>query len=220
MTRTLLIEEQELFRHSLKSLIHSYDCCTILGAYPSIGVLPEVAKDNTPELILLSIHCISDNAEVEINQLIDKYPISKIVVISDEINQVDFDLLSKLDVYAFFSFHSSPIELKDLLCNYDKYAVTHQMKIDAYTREKLRAQSSDSINEKIEFSKRELEVLNLVCQEQSNFEISETLGLSVRTIETFRRRMIIKTGCKNMIGVIIKAIQYSEFGQINFKRSY
>lgn len=218
MTKILLIEEQELFRHSLKSLIQSYDCCTILGAYPSIGVLPEVIQSNTPELILLSIHCISDNAEIEINQLKDKYPLSRIVVISEEINQSDFALLTRLEVYAFFSFHSSPIELKDLLCNYDKFAVTHQMKIDTYTRENLRTQSTDFVDEKIEFSRRELEVLNLVCQEQSNFEISEILGLSVRTIETFRRRMIIKTGCRNMIGVIIKAIQYSEFGQINFNK--
>ncbi len=218
MTKILLIEEQELFRHSLKSLIQSYDCCTILGAYPSIGVLPEVIQSNTPELILLSIHCISDNAEIEIDQLMNKYPLSRIVVISEEINQSDFALLTRLEVYAFFSFHSSPIELKDLLCNYDKFAVTHQMKIDTYTRENLRTQSTDFVDEKIEFSRRELEVLNLVCQEQSNFEISEILGLSVRTIETFRRRMIIKTGCRNMIGVIIKAIQYSEFGQINFNK--
>lgn len=218
MTKILLIEEQELFRHSLKSLIQSYDCCTILGAYPSIGVLPEVIQSNTPELILLSIHCISDHAEIEIDQLMNKYPLSRIVVISEEINQSDFALLTRLEVYAFFSFHSSPIELKDLLCNYDKFAVTHQMKIDTYTRENLRTQSTDFVDEKIEFSRRELEVLNLVCQEQSNFEISEILGLSVRTIETFRRRMIIKTGCRNMIGVIIKAIQYSEFGQINFNK--
>jgi DNA-binding NarL/FixJ family response regulator len=123
-----------------------------------------------------------------------------------------------LDVFAFFSLSASPIELRTLLCNYDKYTTYNQIKIDTFSITQLRYQKSKSEEDRIVFTSRELEVLNLVCQQLTNNEISESLGLSVRTIESFRRRMIIKTDSKNMIGVILKALRLSDFDHLTAER--
>ena len=61
--------------------------------------------------------------------------------------------------------------------------------------------------EKTKFSRRELEVLELVCKERTNTEIARLLGVSIRTVETHRRKMVEKTGSKSMIGVIVAAVQ-------------
>lgn len=213
MTRISLIEEQHLFRSSLENLINSYTNCSIIGAYSSLELLSKAKQTDQliSDIIIISIYDFQENAENKINFIQESFPISRIIVFSEELNRNGFNLLSKLDVFAFFSINASPIELKTLLNSYDKYATIHQIKIDTYTKAYLRTMTSGVTNEKIEFTRRELEVLNLVCQEQTNHEISESLGLSVRTIETFRRQMIIKTGCRNMIGVILKALHLSDF---------
>ncbi|MFT5820136.1 MAG: DNA-binding NarL/FixJ family response regulator [Crocinitomix sp.] len=213
MTTISLIEEQNLFRNSLESLINSYENCSITGTYSSIELFTKTSKSNQPEsdLIIISIFDINESGKNRINIIHELFPLSRIIVFSEELDRIAFNLLTKLDVFAFFSISASPIELKTLLCNYDKYATYHQIKIDSHTRAHLRSQTARSTYNKIEFTQRELEVLNLVCQQMTNSEISESLGLSVRTIESFRRRMIIKTNSKNMIGVIIKALQLSDF---------
>ncbi len=56
-------------------------------------------------------------------------------------------------------------------------------------------------------TKREIEVLQLVCKEYSNVEIAEKLYLSVGTVETHRKKLISKLGVNNTIGLVKFAIK-------------
>ena len=51
-------------------------------------------------------------------------------------------------------------------------------------------------------SQREYEVLNLICQEFSNSEIAKKLFLSVGTVDTHRKNMLVKLGVNNTVGLI------------------
>lgn len=63
----------------------------------------------------------------------------------------------------------------------------------------------------VAFTKKELEVLSLVCQQKTSKEISQILGLSPRTVEGYRERMREKAGAKNQIGLILYAIRHGLF---------
>lgn len=140
------------------------------------------------------------------------FPLAEIIVFSDDINKSNFSKLISHGIYAFFSSNAGPRELESLLTNFDKYEPKYETKIDSYTREVLRSNRPNNTNSTLSFSNRENEILNLVCLEQTNHEISDALGLSVRTVESFRRRMIIKAGCKNMVGVVVKAFELDQLG--------
>ncbi|WP_440999419.1 LuxR C-terminal-related transcriptional regulator [Fodinibius sp. SL11] len=56
-------------------------------------------------------------------------------------------------------------------------------------------------------TKRELEVLQLICREYINREIAEELGISVRTVDAHRRNLLQKTGAKNTVGLVKFAIK-------------
>lgn len=54
-------------------------------------------------------------------------------------------------------------------------------------------------------SKREVEVLNLIVKGTSNSkQISEKLGISLRTVEVHRYNILRKTGCDNTIELVLK----------------
>jgi len=55
-------------------------------------------------------------------------------------------------------------------------------------------------------SKREIEILKLICEEHTNKEIAQKLFLSVRTIEGHRNRMLLKTQSKNTAGLVMYAV--------------
>ena len=58
------------------------------------------------------------------------------------------------------------------------------------------------------FTERELAIIRLICQQLCNKEIAHELGLSPRTIESYRERIFEKTGARNMVGVAIYAIKH------------
>lgn len=58
------------------------------------------------------------------------------------------------------------------------------------------------------FTTREIDIIQLICDQQTNKEIAYNLGLSIRTVESHREKIQEKTGAKNMIGVVVYAIKH------------
>ena len=57
------------------------------------------------------------------------------------------------------------------------------------------------------FSRRELEVLQLVVADCCNQEIADRLYLSVRTVESHRRALLQKAGAKTLVGLVVQAVR-------------
>jgi len=62
-------------------------------------------------------------------------------------------------------------------------------------------------------SKREMDVLRLICQEYTTAEIGEALFLSPKTIEGYRKVLMEKTGARNMAGLVLFAIRHGIFNE-------
>jgi DNA-binding NarL/FixJ family response regulator len=62
-------------------------------------------------------------------------------------------------------------------------------------------------NRNKKFSPRELEVMQLICQERSSKQIAHELRLSLRTVESIREKILDKTGAVNMAGIVLYAIR-------------
>jgi PAS domain S-box-containing protein len=61
--------------------------------------------------------------------------------------------------------------------------------------------------DKLKFSQREIEVMQLICQGLSTSEISEKLFLSKHTIDTHRANLIAKTESRNTADLVMYAIR-------------
>jgi DNA-binding NarL/FixJ family response regulator len=62
---------------------------------------------------------------------------------------------------------------------------------------------------------RELEVLQLICDQKTTAEIGEVLFISPRTVEGHRNNLLLKTESRNIAGLVVYAIQ-NEIATINF----
>ncbi|MFT4737436.1 MAG: DNA-binding NarL/FixJ family response regulator [Cyclobacteriaceae bacterium] len=58
-----------------------------------------------------------------------------------------------------------------------------------------------------QLSKREIEVLKLIVDEFNNQEIADKLFISTRTVDGHKRNLLQKTGCKNVAGLVMYAIE-------------
>jgi DNA-binding NarL/FixJ family response regulator len=59
----------------------------------------------------------------------------------------------------------------------------------------------------VELTRREKEVLELICMGFSNQEISEKLFISQRTVERHRSSLLSKTDSKNSVSLVVYSIK-------------
>ncbi|WP_430406499.1 response regulator [Fluviicola sp.] len=60
----------------------------------------------------------------------------------------------------------------------------------------------------MDITRREREVLELICQENTSLEISQKLFISESTVNGHRNNLLLKIGCKNTAGLVLFAIRH------------
>lgn len=163
-----------------------------------------------PEILLLDLRMKGTNGIDSIQYLKVNYPEIKIIVISSYYQESFMGFLFKTGAAAFVPKEISPESLKHII-----NTVYHQ---GIYFSEeqvtKLRLQISSrtpkpALDDETELSKREIEVLNLICQQKTAKEIGELLFISTKTVEGHRNSLFVKTGVKNVVGLVIYALQHN-----------
>ena len=71
----------------------------------------------------------------------------------------------------------------------------------------IRGNVKPTFRQDIAFTERELEVLQLICEEKTNAEIGQVIFLSHRSVEGIRQRLIEKVGVRNTAGLVIFAVK-------------
>lgn len=67
--------------------------------------------------------------------------------------------------------------------------------------------SNINIQEEIPLTARELEVIKLIVKDYSSQEIADKLFISIRTVETHRKNIMVKLNAKSVISLVYYAIQ-------------
>lgn len=72
-------------------------------------------------------------------------------------------------------------------------------------------QQKQKYNFKDPLTKREMEILKLICNGLSSKDICQQLFISINTVETHRKRILMKLNVKNSVGVVKYAIENNIF---------
>lgn len=163
---------------------------------------------NIPEILLLDLRMKGTNGIESIEYLKVNYPLIKIIVISSYYQESFMGFLFKTGASAFVPKEISPEYLKHIINTvYDQGFFFSEEQIG-----KLRSQISPKspkplLNDESELSNRELEVLKLICQQKTAKEVGEILFISTKTVEGHRNNLFVKTGVKNVVGLVIYALR-------------
>jgi len=64
----------------------------------------------------------------------------------------------------------------------------------------------NTLKKKNNVSSRELQILELICNQYTTAEIAEKLFISPRTVEGHRNSLLQKLNCKNTAGIVAYAV--------------
>jgi PAS domain S-box-containing protein len=145
---------------------------------------------------------------ITFNELIEDHATSKIKILND-IDRCLKEINGSIS-FSFSAHHNSlgkiRVKLFGTVITYKGLPSIVGNLISLNDNQNIRILGSNgSIDFKL--SKRELQVLEFICEGKSTLEMSEQLFLSQRTIETYRANLLSKTNSKNSAELIIYAIK-------------
>jgi DNA-binding NarL/FixJ family response regulator len=198
-----LVDDHQLFRSGISFIIDDTDDIEVAfeasNGQEFLNFLNQLEVQ--PDLVLMDINMpVLDGVEAT-RKAIEKYPDLKILVLS-MFGEVDYyNTMIDLGVKGFILKDIDNEELID--------AIRKVNKGGSYFSQELLLQliKNKPSDEAVDLTKREKEVLELICLGFSNQEISEKLFISQRTVERHRSSLLFKTDSKNSVSLVVYAIK-------------
>ena len=162
-----------------------------------------------PQILLLDLRMDGmDGIEVT-QRLKADFAYIRVIVISSHYQKSFMGFMLKTGVSAFLPKGISPAELVHVIRTVNKqgyYFKDDQLDV---LREQIPAKAPRPILQQEELlSEREVEVLRLICEQKTAKEIGDILFINQRTAEGHKNNLFVKTGAKNIAGLVIYAIQH------------
>lgn len=165
-------------------------------------------KTEKPDVILLDIE-MPEMDGIEATTIIrKKYPDLKIIMLTmHDDTALIYDLLQK-GANAYLTKSAEPKYVIEAITTvFEKGHYLDDKALKALTKGMGDNANFKSTFSTIALSKREIEVVKLICDQFTIKEIAGKLNISPRTVDTYRENIYIKTCSKNIAGVVMYAIK-------------
>ena len=205
MIKLLIADDHPIVREGLKQIIRNAPDIIISGeANDGIEVLSKIKKENY-DVILLDISMPRKNGIEILNEIRKEKIKSRILILSIHPEEQYAMRALKAGAYGYLTKDSVPNELIS--------AIRKVSMGEKYIRPSLTEKLVDAL--KVGFDKpvhealsnREYQVMLLLASGKSMQEIAKELFLSVKTVSTYKTRILKKMKMKNTFEIIYYAIK-------------
>jgi len=199
--KVFIADDHQLFCDGIKYILSESERFTVIGEASNGKELLEKMERVTPDIILLDINMPIMNGIEAAREILKTNPNQAILVLSMYDSEEYYNAFIDMGVRGFLLKDSSNHELIT--------AMEKIIKGDSYFSQELLMKiiKNKDENKDLHLTPRELDVLHLICKGHSNFEISEKLFISQRTVERHRANLLEKTDSSNSIKLVLFAIR-------------
>lgn len=200
----LVTDDHTLFRKGTIKLLETFD---------EIGTIHEAAngrealyllKSEKVDLILLDLEMPEVDGWETARRVTDLHPDIYIIMVSMYDNPKIITDLIEIGVHSYLLKNAEPEEVHHAITSVLNNQFYYNQLVSKALHDKIK---SHTANETGILTKREVEIVRLICQELTMKEISERLFLSEQTVLTHRKNLMKKINAKNAVSIVRYAIQ-------------
>lgn len=202
----LIANDQQLLREGIRCLLAVQGGIRVLGTVADADAAVREAVRLAPQVVLLDFGAITQNAIEAARALAEKAPDAALVAISAHAAPHAVRSAFEAGVRGFLTRRSSTAELVK--------AVRAVAAGRRYLAEDLTGtlgegeRGAGAERKSVErLTASEYEIVRLVTEGNSNQEVAAMLGLSPRTVETYRLRLMRKLGVEDLANLVKYAIR-------------
>ncbi|MCA6068259.1 response regulator transcription factor [Chryseobacterium sp. RG1] len=208
-SRLTIFDEPMLYTEGLSKLLTQSNLFSTVDLCNSYEALQENLQDQSPEFLMISSNMLRlTDLYKNVEKITTENKNIKIIIIGNNYDIMDIRKLFNKGIKSYLDKNSRYDEfLKSIqallsneiyICDHAKEKMINFLNTD---EKKQRFHMQDPL------TKRELEILKLICDGLSSKDISERLFISINTVETHRKRILLKLNVKNSVGVVKYAIE-------------
>jgi DNA-binding NarL/FixJ family response regulator len=217
MSNTILIglvEDQYLFREGMKAIINDWtDTKVIFESGDGFSVIDKLADmASVPDVMLVDLslppHEGKEFSGLHTLQAIqNSFPDMKVVILSVHDDENYIAQLIEAGAHGYLLKDSDPKEVHEaILSVYHKGSYINNRTLQALINNMGNKKKEKKTS--LEITKREEDILQLICQQYTAEEIANKLFISVKTVNGHRNNLLQKTGSRNVTGLVIYAIKH------------
>lgn len=211
--RILLADDHAVLRAGMRALLDAEDDMIVVGEAPDGRECVKLAERLRPDVILLDINMPEWNGLEALDELVESVPESRVLVLTmhDDAGYLRRVLASGGAGYVLKQAASDEL-LSAIRAVHEGGTYLHP----AHTRilveqspgsEASGGEGRDAQTVRPEpLSERESQVFRLVALGYRNMEIADQLGLSVKTVETYKARLMQKLGLRSRAALVRYAL--------------
>ncbi|QDH81325.1 response regulator transcription factor [Echinicola soli] len=214
--RLALADDERLFRSALCHLLeHTGSYKVVFDVGNGVELIEKLAELNGeqgfPDIILMDLKMPEMNGVEATKVIAKKYPDVKVVALTTHMGKAFILNMLNLGAAGYITKDSSPEAMLEVVREVADKGFFYSNEVlqiingDFHNRNK---KNSTSEYDAGFITKREREILLLLCQQYRTQEIAEKLFLSERTVEGHRNNLLSKTNSKNVVGLIVFGLQH------------
>ncbi|WP_459209511.1 response regulator [Aquimarina rhabdastrellae] len=212
--RLAIADDETLFRQGISFILNKESNIEIcIQAENGNDIIKQLQQSkNLPDVILMDLK-MPDLNGVEATKVIHKeFPNIKIIALTSYYSKPFIINMIQQGAVAYLAKNATP---KDVIHTINQVALKgfyyDEKVMKIIEEDALKNNKSKSNFDKDYLTKREREILHLICEQKTTQEIAEQLFISPRTVEGHRNNLLLKTGSKNIAGLVIHAIEHQIF---------
>lgn len=202
----MIVDDHEIFRNGLKMVLGKLRYASVCGEAANGEEFLKKLEEGLPDIVLLDIEMpVMKGIEAAGSALL-KHPELKIIALT-MFNEDDY-IRSMLDTgvrgFLLKNINKETLD-KAIQTVYNGGNYYSEELFDFFTRQ-LKKEKEPAKSD-VAFTRREKEILQLLCEGLSNKEIADALFVSERTVLGHKTNLLIKTNCKNSLSLMAYAIK-------------
>ncbi|RLD43948.1 MAG: DNA-binding response regulator [Bacteroidetes bacterium] len=199
MIKVLVADDHKIFVDGLISLLTLEHNISIVAKAHNGNELIECVKKYDVDVILSDINMPEMDGKDAAGIIIKEYPDIKIIMLSMHNRTAIIKEMEQMGVHGYVLKSCDNAELVDAINTVylGKRYFSKEVKI---VLDNAKVGRND--DEEMLITARELSIIKLLCKGQTSKEIGLNLGLSVFTVDTHRKNLLIKTKCKNVVSLV------------------
>jgi DNA-binding NarL/FixJ family response regulator len=206
-----ITDDEQLFRKGISFLLQRESNFEILfEAENGQELIDNLDADNLPDIILMDLKMPVLNGVETTKVIHKKFPSIKIIALTSYDGKSFITNMIDVGASSYLLKNTNPkIVVHTINEVFDK-GFYYDEKVLKTIHENLLSSSGKKIKSDLDkklLSTREREVLELICAQLTTGEIAEKLFISPRTVDGHRNNLLLKTGSKNVAGLVIYGIQ-------------
>ncbi len=207
--KIVIVDDHFIFRNGLKDLLAEIPEIEIVGEAESGEKFLEMLPSVSPDIVFMDIKMPGMNGIETTRKALEMNPDLKILALSMFGENEYVEEMLQAGALGYLLKNIGKDELVKAIENISQEKGYFSDEILVMVTRKVFNAKQESKEKNIldSFTRRELEVLQLVSQGYSNADIADKLGISPRTVGGHRNNMLSKSGLKNTAALVSFALK-------------